>query len=300
MCIGHLGHLHHTLTDQQIAQIGQLDVVMVPVDGSYTMDTCRHGRGAEGPARAPDPAHALLQSLHAQPLPRAHRAPTSPSRRRASRPSSSRRRRCRASPRCWCCRGISLARAPVLRRIAGDPGLWKMAAIPPAVLLAAAKRVGLGRMRSLLALARAAPLLIRYRNALSPVAARLPADGAGHRHVRGHAHGHPLHDPASAGRRGRLLPQRVRPGGDPAPARAPRSQPVLHRAARPARAARRAQRVLDAGLLRRPVADAAGAGHRALLHRPAVHRAPQRALPRRGVPLAALDGHRRAASSARS
>jgi L-ascorbate metabolism protein UlaG (beta-lactamase superfamily) len=38
MCIGHLGHLHHTLTEQQIAQIGQLDVVMVPVDGSYTMD----------------------------------------------------------------------------------------------------------------------------------------------------------------------------------------------------------------------------------------------------------------------
>ena len=39
MCIGHLGHLHHTLTGQQIAQIGQLDVVLVPVDGSYTMDT---------------------------------------------------------------------------------------------------------------------------------------------------------------------------------------------------------------------------------------------------------------------
>jgi len=39
MCIGHLGHLHHTLSDQQLAQIGQLDVVMVPVDGSYTMDT---------------------------------------------------------------------------------------------------------------------------------------------------------------------------------------------------------------------------------------------------------------------
>lgn len=38
MCIGHLGHLHHTLTEQQISQIGQLDVVMVPVDGSYTMD----------------------------------------------------------------------------------------------------------------------------------------------------------------------------------------------------------------------------------------------------------------------
>jgi L-ascorbate metabolism protein UlaG (beta-lactamase superfamily) len=38
MCIGHLGHLHHTLTEQQLGQIGQLDVVMVPVDGSYTMD----------------------------------------------------------------------------------------------------------------------------------------------------------------------------------------------------------------------------------------------------------------------
>jgi L-ascorbate metabolism protein UlaG (beta-lactamase superfamily) len=38
LCIGHLGHLHHTLTDQQLAQIGQLDVVLVPVDGGYTMD----------------------------------------------------------------------------------------------------------------------------------------------------------------------------------------------------------------------------------------------------------------------
>ena|SRR5688572_19256709 len=38
MCIGHLGHLHHTLSEQQIAHIGQLDVVMVAVDGSYTLD----------------------------------------------------------------------------------------------------------------------------------------------------------------------------------------------------------------------------------------------------------------------
>lgn len=38
MCIGHLGHLHHTLTPQQVAHVGQLDVVMVAVDGSYTMD----------------------------------------------------------------------------------------------------------------------------------------------------------------------------------------------------------------------------------------------------------------------
>jgi L-ascorbate metabolism protein UlaG (beta-lactamase superfamily) len=38
LCIGHLGHLHHTLSEQQIGHIGQLDVVMVAVDGSYTMD----------------------------------------------------------------------------------------------------------------------------------------------------------------------------------------------------------------------------------------------------------------------
>jgi L-ascorbate metabolism protein UlaG (beta-lactamase superfamily) len=38
LCIAHLGHLHHTLTPQQLAQIGQMDVVLVPVDGSYTLD----------------------------------------------------------------------------------------------------------------------------------------------------------------------------------------------------------------------------------------------------------------------
>jgi L-ascorbate metabolism protein UlaG (beta-lactamase superfamily) len=38
MCIGHLGHLHHTLTPEQIGHIGQLDVVMVMVDGGYSMD----------------------------------------------------------------------------------------------------------------------------------------------------------------------------------------------------------------------------------------------------------------------
>jgi L-ascorbate metabolism protein UlaG (beta-lactamase superfamily) len=37
LCIGHLGHLHHELTAQHIGWIGRLDVIMVPVDGSYTM-----------------------------------------------------------------------------------------------------------------------------------------------------------------------------------------------------------------------------------------------------------------------
>lgn len=38
LCIAHLGHLHHTLTPEQLAAIGQLDIVLVPVDGAYTMD----------------------------------------------------------------------------------------------------------------------------------------------------------------------------------------------------------------------------------------------------------------------
>jgi L-ascorbate metabolism protein UlaG (beta-lactamase superfamily) len=39
LCIAHLGHLHHTLTQQQLDEIGRVDVVMVPVDGTYTLDT---------------------------------------------------------------------------------------------------------------------------------------------------------------------------------------------------------------------------------------------------------------------
>lgn len=38
LCIAHLGHLHHTLTVQQLGQIGQMDVLLVPVDGSFTLD----------------------------------------------------------------------------------------------------------------------------------------------------------------------------------------------------------------------------------------------------------------------
>ncbi|RED38321.1 beta-lactamase family protein [Rhodopseudomonas thermotolerans] len=37
LCIGHLGHLHTTLDDSHIAAIGRLDIVMVPIDGSYTL-----------------------------------------------------------------------------------------------------------------------------------------------------------------------------------------------------------------------------------------------------------------------
>lgn len=37
LCIGHLGHLHHKLDESHFAAIGRLDVVMVPIDGTYTM-----------------------------------------------------------------------------------------------------------------------------------------------------------------------------------------------------------------------------------------------------------------------
>ncbi|MBU1211638.1 MAG: MBL fold metallo-hydrolase [Alphaproteobacteria bacterium] len=38
LCIGHLGHLHHELSPEDLATIGQLDVVMAPVDGTFTLD----------------------------------------------------------------------------------------------------------------------------------------------------------------------------------------------------------------------------------------------------------------------
>src|ERR1700738_4726185 len=38
LCIAHLGHLHHTLTQQQLNDIGHVDVLLVPVDGGFTMD----------------------------------------------------------------------------------------------------------------------------------------------------------------------------------------------------------------------------------------------------------------------
>jgi len=37
LCIAHLGHLHHVLTDVHLSELGQIDVLLAPVDGSYTM-----------------------------------------------------------------------------------------------------------------------------------------------------------------------------------------------------------------------------------------------------------------------
>lgn len=37
LCIGHLGHFHHALTDKPFAGIGRSDIVMVPADGGLTL-----------------------------------------------------------------------------------------------------------------------------------------------------------------------------------------------------------------------------------------------------------------------
>lgn len=38
LCIAHLGHLHHVLTNDHVDALGRIDIVLAPVDGSYTLD----------------------------------------------------------------------------------------------------------------------------------------------------------------------------------------------------------------------------------------------------------------------
>ena len=37
LCIAHLGHLHHVLTDMHLGELGLIDILLVPVDGSFTI-----------------------------------------------------------------------------------------------------------------------------------------------------------------------------------------------------------------------------------------------------------------------
>lgn len=39
LCVAHLGHLHHTLEPSHLKKLGRIDVLLVPVDGGYTLDT---------------------------------------------------------------------------------------------------------------------------------------------------------------------------------------------------------------------------------------------------------------------
>ena len=38
LCIAHLGHLHHTLTKTHLAELGEIDIVMAPIDGILTLN----------------------------------------------------------------------------------------------------------------------------------------------------------------------------------------------------------------------------------------------------------------------
>jgi len=38
LCILHLGHLHHELTDAHLKALGRIDVILAPVDGGYTLN----------------------------------------------------------------------------------------------------------------------------------------------------------------------------------------------------------------------------------------------------------------------
>ncbi len=44
LCVAHLGHLHHALTDQHLADLGLIDILFVPIDGGLTMS---HGTALE-------------------------------------------------------------------------------------------------------------------------------------------------------------------------------------------------------------------------------------------------------------
>ena len=59
LCIAHLGHLHHTLNQQQLNEIGRVDVVLVPVDGGCDARPRRHDRGADRAEGAADDPDAL-------------------------------------------------------------------------------------------------------------------------------------------------------------------------------------------------------------------------------------------------
>jgi L-ascorbate metabolism protein UlaG (beta-lactamase superfamily) len=50
LCIVHLGDLSHPLTAEQLQEIGQVDVALIPIDGTYTM--------------GPDVAREVLQQLN--------------------------------------------------------------------------------------------------------------------------------------------------------------------------------------------------------------------------------------------
>ena len=110
LCIAHLGHLHHTLNQQQLNEIGRVDVVLVPVDGGATLDL-------EGmievltALKAPlmIPMHYFSSYTLERFLERVAKDWDVETRRSAVGRGFE-DTRCRQSRRCWCCRAGSFSR----------------------------------------------------------------------------------------------------------------------------------------------------------------------------------------------
>ena len=83
LCVAHLGHLHHPLEPGHLRALGRVDVVLFPVDGSYTLDQSGMIEVLKMPAGPGDDPDAFLRRLEPRALPRA--ASTGNGRRSAGR-----------------------------------------------------------------------------------------------------------------------------------------------------------------------------------------------------------------------
>ena len=72
LCIAHLGHLHHTLNQQQLNEIGRIDVVLRADRRRRDARSGRHDRSAHRAEGAADDPDALLLHLYARALHRSH------------------------------------------------------------------------------------------------------------------------------------------------------------------------------------------------------------------------------------
>ncbi len=72
LCIAHLGHLHHTLTPAHIDELGRIDVVLVPVDGTFTLGIDGMVEVLQQIKPPHGHPHAHLRPDHTRALHRAH------------------------------------------------------------------------------------------------------------------------------------------------------------------------------------------------------------------------------------
>lgn len=109
LCIAHLGHLHHTLTPEHLAALGQVDVLLAPIDGAYTLS--HEDMIAVITQIKPAlvvPMHYFGPSVLKRFLD--HLGDRYPVHILSAPIAGSRASRCRRAPRSWCCRVVELRR----------------------------------------------------------------------------------------------------------------------------------------------------------------------------------------------